>query len=43
MNMSTEGKGEWLNPVADSASAPSTAVDLEEAMDTSAGVGDCVE
>jgi hypothetical protein len=39
MNKSTEGKGEWLNPVADSACSD-TAVELEEATDTSVGAGD---
>lgn len=42
MNASTKGKGEWLNPVADSASV-ATAIELEGAMDTPAGAGDCME
>ena len=42
MNKSTVGKGEWLNPVADSAWSD-TAIELEEVVDTWAGVGDCVE
>ncbi len=42
MNKSTEGKGEWLNPVVDSASSD-TAVELEEATDTLVGAGDCME